>query len=409
MPKPRASKLESSTARRKLALRRKPYWTTISPGIALGYRRNAGAGSWSARCYSHGAEWIKRLALADDHEPADGEAVLSYWQAIDRARALVREATGRSGARPLTVAEALDQYERDLIARGGGRYNAGHARLHLTPTLAGRLVGALTAAELTRWRDGLLAAGMTPATFNRMRKGLRAALNYVAERDDRIANIRAWKIGLKDLPDSHVARNVILSDVEVGRLIRSAYAIDRRLGLYVEVLAVSGARPSQAGRLVVRDLDLGTDKLAMPTSKKGRGRKIIRHYPVPIPNELAAALAVEVAGRPQDAPLLLAPEGLPWRNHRKRDLFRQVAAASGFDPDVVTAYSLRHSSIVRMLKRNVPIRIVASHHDSSVLVLERSYSVHISAHSDELVRAALPTVSPPPADNVVALPAGRRS
>src|SRR2546430_13634731 len=42
LPKPRNAKLESATARRKLALRKKPYYVRLSPGIALGYRRNAG-------------------------------------------------------------------------------------------------------------------------------------------------------------------------------------------------------------------------------------------------------------------------------------------------------------------------------------------------------------------------------
>jgi hypothetical protein len=44
MPKPRAAKLETATARRRLEVRKKPVWTTISPGIGLGYRRNAGPG-----------------------------------------------------------------------------------------------------------------------------------------------------------------------------------------------------------------------------------------------------------------------------------------------------------------------------------------------------------------------------
>ena len=35
MPRPRAAKLETATARRKLAVRKKPYWTTISPRIHL--------------------------------------------------------------------------------------------------------------------------------------------------------------------------------------------------------------------------------------------------------------------------------------------------------------------------------------------------------------------------------------
>ena len=90
MPKSRAAKLETATARRRLPARRKPYYTTISPGIALGYRRNIGGGSWSARCTGQGADWIKRIGLADDLEPADGKYVLTYWQAIDMARALAR-------------------------------------------------------------------------------------------------------------------------------------------------------------------------------------------------------------------------------------------------------------------------------------------------------------------------------
>jgi hypothetical protein len=77
MPKPRNAKLESATARRKLGVRKKPYWTPISPGIHLGYRRNAGAGTWSVRVADGGAEWIKRIAVTDDLEPASPPAVLT--------------------------------------------------------------------------------------------------------------------------------------------------------------------------------------------------------------------------------------------------------------------------------------------------------------------------------------------
>ena len=87
MPKPRAAKLETATARRRLEVRKKPVWTTISPGIGLGYRRNAGPGTWSVRSANcDGADWIKRIGLADDLEPADGRHVLTYWQAIDVAQ-----------------------------------------------------------------------------------------------------------------------------------------------------------------------------------------------------------------------------------------------------------------------------------------------------------------------------------
>ena len=43
MPKPRAAKLETATARRRLEVRRKPYYATISPGIQLGYGATSAA------------------------------------------------------------------------------------------------------------------------------------------------------------------------------------------------------------------------------------------------------------------------------------------------------------------------------------------------------------------------------
>src|SRR5262245_15572798 len=146
MPKPRNARLESATARRRLAVRKKPYWTTISPGIALGYRRNEGPGTWSVRVADAGAEWMKRIAVADDLEAANPPNVLTYWQAIDQARALARRQPGEpiDESRPLTVSEALTLYEKDLVARGGSPYNSKHARLHLPASLpeqAGRAPG----------------------------------------------------------------------------------------------------------------------------------------------------------------------------------------------------------------------------------------------------------------------------
>ena len=254
MPKPRAAKLETSTARRRLAVRKKPYWTTISPGIALGYRRNAGSGTWSVRSADGGTEWVKRIALADDLERADGRAVLTYWQAIDQARALARRQPGDAidKSRPLTVAEALDRYAIDLKARGGSPYNAEHPRIHLPGVILNKPVALLGATELRKWRDSVLSKGLAPGTVNRTKTGLRAALELAAAHDPRIANQRAWKVGLAALPDAHVARNVILTDDEVRRIVVAAYDHDRALGLMVEVAAVTGARLSQLARRIER-------------------------------------------------------------------------------------------------------------------------------------------------------------
>jgi len=412
MPKPRNAKLESATARRKLAVRKKPYYVRLSPGIALGYRRNAGAGTWTVRVADGGAEWVKRIAVADDLEPASPPHVLSYWQAIDLARSLARRQPGDAidESRPLTVSEALTLYEKDLVARGGSRYNAEHPRLHLPSVILNKPIALLGATELRKWRDSLWATGLAPGTVNRTKTGLRAALELAAAHDPRIANQRAWKVGLAALPDAHVARNVILEDATVRRIVAAAYEYDRALGLMVEVAAVTGARLSQLSRLEVADLqaDGPEPRLFMPLSAKGRARnKRHERRPVPITMALASVLKREAAGRPSDAPLLLRASGERWghgrRRHHRND-FRAVVEAAGLDPDQVTLSAMRHGSIVRQLLANVPIRIVATLHDTSVKMIERTYSRHIASHSDDIARRALLQMEQPAAtDNVVAL------
>jgi len=73
------------------------------------------------------------------------------------------------------------------------------------------------------------------------------------------------------------------------------------------------------------------------------------------------------------------------------------------DPAYVTMYALRHSSIVRMLLLNVPIRLVASLHNTSVAMIEKHYSRYIVEYSDEISRKALLQHEAPSGENVVAL------
>jgi integrase len=415
MPKPRAAKLETATARRRLPARRKPYYTTISPGIALGYRRNIGGGSWSARCTGQGADWIKRIGLADDLEPADGKHVLTYWQAIDVARALARRQPGADDAnRPVTVGEALDRYQRDLDSRGADAQNANRVRRHLTPTLATKPVALLTVNDLRHWRDGLVSKGVAPATINRTRAGLRAALELAASLDDRITNRNAFRSGLKGLPGGKNARRVVLPDADVQRIVEAAYQEDRAFGVLVEVLAQTGARISQAARLTCGDLQAdGPDpRLLMPTSYKGRGEKERQQVPVPITASLAALLDELRRDRPRDAPLLLKGDGTRWLATNKSEqwtIFREVAESAKLDPDEITCYALRHSSICRALLKGVPVSVVAKLHDTSSREIEAHYAAHILDVTGELSRKGLLRPGAPTADNVVTLPSGWRS
>ncbi len=97
-----------------------------------------------------------------------------------------------------------------------------------------------------------------------------------------------------------------------------------------------------------------------------------------------------------------APSGqlAPVDFHRDVD---KVVMTIGLDPAEVTMYCLRHSSIVRLLLANVPVRLVASLHNTSVAMIEKHYSKHIAEYGDEHARGALLQPAPPTGDNVVPL------
>jgi hypothetical protein len=118
------AKIDSRSARAKLAERREPYWTVISAGCALGYRKGAKGGTWIARfrdtaCKQH----YEALGAADDARDRDGRSVYSFAQAQERARNWFRQKAREDAGEapvddvedgPYTVAKAL----RDTVPTG---------------------------------------------------------------------------------------------------------------------------------------------------------------------------------------------------------------------------------------------------------------------------------------------------
>jgi len=198
----------------------------------------------------------------------------------------------------------------------------------------------------------------------------------------------------------------------VREFVAEAYAVDAELGLLSDVLAITGARPSQAARLLVADLHDHRihPKLSMPRSGKGGSRnrvtRKLERYSVSITPQLAAKLREAAKGLADDAPLLRQSDGTPWgdnpgqRYHREVD---KIVTAIGLDPDQVSAYALRHSSIVRRLLSHMPVALAAALHDTSEKMIRQHYAKYITEHADDHARIGLLQDEPPTGENVVAL------
>jgi integrase len=373
--------IETKTARLRLEVRWKPYWMPLSGGISLGYRRTDGVGTWSMRrADGKGGNSIKRIAAADDVKRADGRDTMSFAQAREAALRLGRgDKEGEIAPVVVTLADAVEAYRVDLVARKGRVDNVTRLLHNLPSGMLRRPVGLLDVEELRKWRNG---RKMAAASVNRLATILKAVLNLAATKDAGLSK-RTWEIALSAIPEAESANNVVLSEATVVRLVHAARDQGPAFGMLVEVLAVTGCRYSQVARCQVRDL-VG-ERLMVPSSAKGTKKRVTR-VPVPIPDTLVAALR---SGRSGGDPLLVKDSGQPWAKSDHARPFRRAVEAIGEDPEVVSSYALRHTHITSQLLAGLPVQLVAKLHDTSASQIERHYAATIASGSDEVVRASM--------------------
>lgn len=428
-----------------------PYWRGIDPDVHLGYRKGKRGGVWLVRWRVASGYQQQSLGTADDEL---SEGTLDFSAAVKAAREVVeaerRKARAIADGPLLTVRVAVEAYTEARDARDSarkGREARSDATSRLTRYVTGQAARGkrkgvpaapladvpmheLSEGDLIDWRD-TLPDTLKGTTKQRLINDLKAALNdsYVANRKRLPSTLPAIiKHGLRALTDINdgaepVARvDQILSDADVARLISAAKEIDAEkrwegdLFRLVVVLAATGARFSQVARIRVGDLQPKAGRLMMPVSRKGKGGKS-GSTPIPIGADVMEVLLPATAGRAKDAVLLerwrskQAPGGIKWERvgrgawqtpselGRPWDAIRERA-----DMPEVIPYALRHSSIVRGIRFNLPIRLVAALHDTSVAMIERHYGRYIADGLDELAaRAVVPLVQQSGDDNVVRL------
>ncbi|PWR21684.1 tyrosine-type recombinase/integrase [Zavarzinia compransoris] len=423
------------------------HWRGIDPEVHLGYRKGKRGGVWFVR-WRHGKGYRQEtIGTADD---AITEGTLDFNAAVQKARATVEaarlEAMVAAAGPVLTVRAALESYIEARNARETRRKGrsvrsdaAGRLSRHVlgqpargktaavpAAALANVALHALREADLRKWRKAL-PEDMKATAKQRLVNDVKAALNaaYAAHRDrlpPALPGIIKNGLKMEAVEDDEavpLARdNQILSDAQVGALLQAAREVDAAgewdgdLFRLVAVLAATGARFSQVIRLRVGDVQRAQGRLIVPASRKGKGQKGAG-TPVPVGTDVLDVLVPAVTGRASDASLLerwrRAQVGaFQWRRTGRgawqtaSELARpwqQIKVLAGL-PDVIP-YALRHSSIVRGVRANLPIRLVAALHDTSVPMIERHYARWIADGLEEIAARAVVTLLPPEATGKV--------
>jgi integrase len=445
--------ITTASARAKLAVRRAPYFVELVRGeLALGYRKNRGAGAWVARRYLEKRQrlgdgtWTKARYAIRNIGPADDglKGTIDFDRAEARARLWLRLGAATSSAKSITVKDAVLAYierreAQERAQRGEGRLPGGiglkldaRARLGRHVLADARLSGTplehLAREDLAQWRASLAGKAargrgraLSDASIRRTASDLRAALNFAHEANHgRLLAEFALVIrhGLKAQEAAAPAprQAQVLTDADVRRILEATADIDAAgnwggdLVRLIAVMAASGARFSQVIRMTVADVQVAQSRLMVPVSHKGRGAKAIAHTAIRVGPDVIDALRPALAGRKGHEPLLLRPRwkqvGLakwervgraPWQF--SSDLLRPwalILARAELPADVVP-YALRHSSIVRGLRAGLPLRLVAALHDTSSEMVERHYAAFIVDAMDELAaRAVVPLITAAP-------------
>lgn len=446
--------LSTRAARNKLPAG--AHFRGIDPEVHLGYRRGARGGVWFVRWRAGRGYRQSSLGVADDELR---QGTLDYAAAVTKARRTVeqarKEARAAADGPALTIREAIETYvaardkrESDRRKRKVNsdawrlaRYVIGReargGRPAIEPTaLADKVMHTLRESDLQAWRNHLPDT-LKATSRRRLINDLKAALNgaYAKHRgklDPTLPDI--IQHGLKEDRDDTddavpLARdNQILTDAQIGALIRAAGEVDADedwggdLYRMIVVLAGTGARFSQVARMRVGDVQRAQRRLQVPASRKGKRKSAAAPAAVAVGQDVLDVLQPAVTGRRPDAPLLerwrakqvgAGKDGIRWERDKRgpwqsaSEIVRPWAAIrerAGL-PDAIP-YSLRHSSIVRGIRKGLPIRLVAALHDTSVKMIEEHYSKWIVDGLDDLAARAVVPLVPATGKKVVKI-AGR--
>jgi integrase len=412
----RNPKLDTRSARVKLAQRRDPYWTVISKGCAIGYRRGAKGGTWIARMRDdQGKQHFDAMGAADDVRDADGITAFSFAEAQERARAFftrkAREFAGHADppSSPFTVSQAIEEYLAHRARRGskGLRADTYAAKARIIPALGGVEVAKLTAKRIRDWHESVAAAPRMVrtkrfadkqatrefdatdveevrarrSTANRLLTVLKAGLNH-AFHEGQVSADEPWR---KVKPFREVDAAVIryLSADECLRLVNACPADFRDL---VRGALATGCRYGELTPMAASDFNPEAGTVTIRRSKAGK----VRH--VALADEGRALFSFLTAGSPGGALIFLRSDGEAWGpSHQQRPL-TEASRFAAVEP-AATFHVLRHTYGSALAMKGVPLGVIAAQLGHSDTRMTEKHYAHLSpSYIADTIRASLPAL-----------------
>ncbi len=402
---PRSVRISTANSRANLKPQSEPYWVTITPGTALGYYKGERDHSWFVRQWTSGRYVKTRIGTPDDHAVADGEVVLTYAQAANKALATQveqRTPAPRHYADGVTLNLVMEKYISDHLERKGSQDMTRQVwKRHIEDGIGKKLVTGLDDGDLRRWQKALIAKAPTirgkvqpfdpnnpedvrkrKSTTNRSLTMIKAALNWARGEGKLIpASVPTWWRDVKPFANGEELPPKMLDTSEVKRLLNAAPEDLRTL---LQGALMTGARRGELFSLRCRAYDPDTQTLRIYQHKT---RKTLTQ---PLTPEGAGLFDSLTAGREPDAPVFRRADGSAWgRGDASKPMAAAVAAAK---LDDVSFKTMRATYGKMLLIATKDLELVAKalgHSDSRVT--RKHYARYLT---DDLARgiAQLPSL-----------------
>jgi integrase len=410
----RNGKIDTRSSRARLRVRREPYWTVISQGCTLGYRRGEKAGTWIAKFRDDsGKRYYEALGAADDARDPDRLSVFSFAQAQERAREFfkrkAREAAGELAPHdgPYTIADALAAYLRAYERRGGKSVEETRRKVetHILPELGSLPVAKLTARRVEDWHHRLAEAparvraarGGEPqyrrldrsaegvrkrrATANRLLTVLKAALNH-AWKAGHAATDETWR-RVHPFKAVETARIRYLLEAECARLANACAPAYRNL---VAGALLTGCRYSELARMQAADLNPEAGVVTVRASKANKPRHVT------LTEEGRALFSALTAGKMPSDPIFVRADGGLWgKSHQLRPMLDACKRAK-ISP-AISFHILRHTYGATLAMRGVPMAVIAEQLGHADTRMTQKHYAHLApSYVASTIRAHFPVL-----------------
>ena len=410
------AKITTRSARSNLKARKAPYWRAIDGGLHIGYRKGMDAGTWTVRYRNPDRSYVtKAIGKADDLLNADGDEVLDFSQAQNKAREWHQDHIAERIASPYTAGDALDDYFASYSLRGRGAYQVKRRiKVDIKPVFNNVPVCDLTTRQIRQWHEkmaarpaysrtakGMLGKGESrkldpdairkrQATANRCLTILKAALNR-AFHDGKAESDDPWR-RVKPFRNVDAARIRYITTDEATRLINTCETDFRDL---VKAALFTGCRYGELITMEVSDFNPDSKMLLVRITKNGKPRHVaLTDDGVSLYNGLTV-------GRSGQDQMFLRSDGDPWGKSHQRRRLRDASKRAKIDPPI-SFHILRHSYGSWLAMNGVPIRVIADALGHADTRITEKYYAHMSpSYVADTVRANLPSLGVSESTNII--------